>query len=66
MKYVILILLGLTIGYLSSTVFLTKREPVQTIVTITCKEMDGYGEDPETGERYLVVWNECDTTYNTK
>ena len=47
MKYVILILLGLTIGWLSTTVFLTKREPVQTI---TCKEMDGYTEDLETGE----------------
>ena len=63
MKYVILILLGLSIGYLSTTVFLTKREPVKTIITITCKEMDGYGEDIETGERYLVVWNECDTIY---
>ena len=63
MKYVILILLGLTIGWLSTTVFLTKREPVQTI---TCKEMDGYTEDLETGEKCLVKWNECDTTYNTK
>jgi hypothetical protein len=43
--------------------YLTKREPVKTIDTIICKEMDGYGEDIETGERYLVVWNECDTIY---
>ena len=66
MKYVILILLGLTIGYLSATVFLTKREPVQTIVTITCKEMEGYTEDLDTGEKCLVKWNECDTIYKTK
>ena len=66
MKYVILFLLGITIGWLSTTVFLNNREPVQTIVTITCKEMDGYTEDLDTGEKCLVKWNECDTTYNTK
>ena len=63
MKYIILILLGVTIGYCSTSYYLTKREPVKTIDTIICKEMDGYGEDIETGERYLVVWNECDTIY---
>lgn len=63
MKYIILILLGVTIGYCSTSYYLTKREPVKTIDTIICKEMDGYGEDTETGERYLVVWNECDTIY---
>ena len=66
MKYVILILFGFSIGYYSTKILLSQKEPVQTIVTITCKEMYGYGEDPETGERYLVVWNECDTIYNTK
>ena len=55
--------MGVTIGYCSTSYYLTKREPVKTIDTIICKEMDGYGEDTETGERYLVVWNECDTIY---
>ena len=63
MKYVILFLFGFSIGNFSTKILLSQKEPVQTIVTITCKEMDGYGEDPETGERYLVVWNECDTIY---
>ncbi len=63
MKYIILILLGLSVGYFSTTYFLTKREPVETIDTIICKTEEGYMEDIETGERCLVVWNECDTIY---
>jgi len=35
----------------------------QTIDTIICKEMDGYVEDPQTGERCLVKWGKCDTIY---
>ena len=66
MKYIILILLGLIVGFFSTNYFLTKREPVKSIDTIICKEMDGYGEDIETGEKFLVVWNECDTIYKTK
>lgn len=63
MKYGTLILIGVVIALYSTNLYLTKREPVKTIDTIICKEMDGYGEDIETGERYLVVWNECDTIY---
>jgi hypothetical protein len=63
MKYIILILLGLTIGYCSTTHFLTKREPVKTIDTIICKTEEGYGEDIETGEKFLVINTECDTIY---
>jgi hypothetical protein len=63
MKYIILILLGLTIGYCSTTYFLTKREPVKTIDTIICKTEEGYGEDIETGEKFLVVNTVCDTIY---
>jgi hypothetical protein len=63
MKYIILILLGLTIGYCSTTYFLTKREPVKTIDTIICKTEEGYGEDIETGEKFLVISTECDTIY---
>lgn len=66
MKYIILILFGFSIGYFSTKILLSKKEPAQTIVTITCKEMDGYTEDLQTGEKCLVKWNECDTTYNTK
>jgi hypothetical protein len=63
MKYGILILIGVVIALYSTHLYLTKREPVKTIDTIICKEMDGYGEDTETGEKYLVLWNECDTIY---
>jgi hypothetical protein len=63
MKYIILILLGLTIGYFSTTHFLTKREPVKSIDTIICKTEEGYGEDIETGEKFLVVSAVCDTIY---
>ncbi len=63
MKYIILILLGVAVVIFSSTHFLTKREPVETIDTIICKTEEGYMEDIETGERCLVVWNECDTIY---
>jgi hypothetical protein len=63
MKYIILILLGLTIGYFSTTHFLTKREPVKSIDTIICKTEEGYGEDIETGEKFLVVSTICDTIY---
>jgi hypothetical protein len=63
MKYIILILLGLTIGYFSTTHFLTKREPVKSIDTIICKTEEGYGEDIETGEKFLVVSTVCDTIY---
>ena len=66
MKYTILFLVGVLTGYFSTKILLSKKEPVQTIITITCKEMDGYTEDLETGEKCLVKWNECDTTYNTK
>jgi len=63
MKYIILILLGLLVGFFSTNYFLTKREPVKSIDTIICKTEEGYMEDIETGERCLVVWNECDTIY---
>ena len=63
MKYGTLILIGVVIALYSTHLYLNKREPVKTIDTIICKEMDGYGEDTETGEKYLVVWNECDTIY---
>jgi hypothetical protein len=63
MKYIILILLGLLVGFFSTNYFLTKREPVKSIDTIICKTEEGYGEDIETGEKFLVVWNECDTIY---
>ncbi len=63
MKYIILILLGLLVGFFSTNYFLTKREPVKSIDTIICKTKEGYGEDIETGEKFLVVWNECDTIY---
>jgi len=63
MKYIILILLGVAVVIFSSTHFLTKKEPVKTIDTIICKTEEGYMEDIETGERCLVVWNECDTIY---
>jgi len=63
MKYIILILLGLTIGYCSTTYFLTKREPVKTIDTIICRTAEGYGEDPKVGDKFLVINTECDTIY---
>jgi len=66
MKYIILFLFGFSIGYFSTKILLSKKESVQTIVTITCKEMDGYTEDLATGEKCLVIWNECDTIYKTK
>ncbi len=63
MKYIILILLGLSVGYFSTNYFLTKREPVKSIDTIICKTEEGYGEDIETGEKFLVVSTVCDTIY---
>ena len=63
MKYIILILLGLIIGFFSTNYFLTKREPVKSIDTIICKTDEGYGEDIETGEKFLVVSTVCDTIY---
>ncbi len=63
MKYIILILLGLVVGFFSTNYFLTKREPVKTIDTIICKTDEGYGEDIETGEKFLVVNTVCDTIY---
>ena len=63
LKFAILITAGFLVGFLSTTYFLTKREPVETIDTIICKTEEGYMEDIETGERCLVVWNECDTIY---
>lgn len=66
MKYIILILFGFSIGYFFTKILSSKVESTQKIVTITCKEMEGYTEDIETGEKCLVKWNECDTIYNTK
>ena len=63
MKYIILILLGLIIGYCSSTHFLTKKEPVKSIDTIICRTVERYGEDLEVGDKYLVISTECDTIY---
>jgi hypothetical protein len=63
MKYIILILLGVAVAVFSSTHFLTKREPVKSIDTIICKTEEGYGEDIETGEKFLVVSTVCDTIY---
>jgi hypothetical protein len=63
MKYIILILLGLIVGFFSTNYFLTKREPVKSIDTIICKTDEGYGEDIETGEKFLVVSTVCDTIY---
>ena len=63
MKYIILILLGLVVGFFSTNYFLTKREPVKSIDTIICKTEEGYGEDIETGEKFLVISTVCDTIY---
>jgi hypothetical protein len=63
MKYIILILLGLVVGFFSTNYFLTKREPVKSIDTIICKTEEGYGEDIDTGEKFLVVSTVCDTIY---
>lgn len=63
LKFAILITAGFLVGFLSTTYFLEKREPVKSIDTIICKTEEGYGEDIETGEKFLVVWNECDTIY---
>jgi hypothetical protein len=63
MKYIILILLGVAVAVFSSTHFLTKREPVKSIDTIICKTEEGYGEDIDTGEKFLVVRTVCDTIY---
>ncbi len=63
MRYVILILLGLVVGFFSTNYFLEKREPVKSIDTIICKTEEGYGEDIETGEKFLVVSTVCDTIY---
>jgi hypothetical protein len=63
MKYIILILLGVAVAVFSTTHFLTKREPVKSIDTIICKTDEGYGEDIETGEKFLVVSTVCDTIY---
>jgi len=80
MKYIVLILLGLTIGHCTTSLF--KSNPpqndgefninegitniTQTIDTIICTQMDGYTEDLATGEKCLVIWDECDTIYKTK
>ena len=64
MKYIILIIFGVLIGYCSTTHFLIKREPVKSIDTIICKTEEGYGEDIETGEKFLVISTVCDTIYN--
>jgi hypothetical protein len=63
MKYILLIIFGLLVGYFSTTHFLNKREPVKSIDTIICKTEEGYGEDIETGEKFLVVSTVCDTIY---
>jgi hypothetical protein len=63
MKYIILILLGLVVGFFSTNYFLTKREPVKTIDTIICRTVESYGEDLEVGDKYLVISTECDTIY---
>jgi hypothetical protein len=63
MRYIILILLGFVVGFFSTNHFLTKREPVKSIDTIICKTEEGYGEDIETGEKFLVVSTICDTVY---
>jgi len=63
MKYILLAIFGLLVGYFSTTHFLTKREPVKSIDTIICKTEEGYGEDIETGEKFLVVSTVCDTIY---
>ncbi len=63
MRYIILILLGFVVGFFSTNHFLTKREPVKSIDTIICKTEEGYGEDIETGEKFLVVSTICDTIY---
>lgn len=85
MKYIIKILIVLTICLCVASLFIDKDEPLfisnpsqdegefnidegmpkinQTIDTIICKEMDGYVEDPQTGERCLVKWGKCDTIY---
>jgi hypothetical protein len=63
MKYGILILIGVLISLYSTHLYLTKRKSVKTIDTIICKEMDGYGEDIETGEKFLVISTVCDTIY---
>jgi len=63
MKYIILILLGLLVGYFSTNYFLTKREPVKSIDTIICRTVEYYGEDLEVGDKYLVISTECDTIY---
>ena len=63
MKYILLVIFGLLVGYFSTTHFLTKRESVKSIDTIICKTEEGYGEDIETGEKFLVVSTVCDTIY---
>ena len=63
MKYIILILLGLLVGFFSTNYFLTKREPVKSIDTIICRTVEYYGEDLKVGDKYLVISTECDTIY---
>ena len=63
MKYGILILIGVVISLYSTHLCLTKREPVKTIDTIICRTVEGYGEDPEVGDKFLVISTECDTIY---
>jgi hypothetical protein len=62
-KYIISIISCFLVGFCSTTYFLTKREPVKSIDTIICKTNEGYGEDIETGEKFLVVSTICDTIY---
>ena len=62
-KYIISIISCFLVVFCSTTYFLTKREPVKTIDTIICKTDEGYGEDIETGEKFLVVSTVCDTIY---
>jgi len=35
----------------------------QKIDTIICRTVEGYGEDTEVGDKYLVISTECDTIY---
>jgi len=64
MRYVILIIIGFLVGYFTTSHFITKNEPTQTIDTVICEIKEYYGEDTLVGDKCLILVEECDTIYN--
>jgi hypothetical protein len=62
-KYFLVLLLVIVICTYFTSVTLEKRTKVKTIDTVMCNVKEYYGEDTLTGEKYLILVQECDTIY---